>query len=82
MQLERIKSARICLRLAGYGFPALPKSSTASGLSQLLFSSSRTRSSSVLTLALFFSFAASCSSNVCLNLSIMNGGNGDFLAVL
>jgi hypothetical protein len=78
MQLDGIKSSR----LAVYGFPALPKSSTASSLSQLLFSSSRTRSSSVLTLALFFSFASSCSSNVCLNLSIINDGKGDFFAVL
>lgn len=43
----------------GYGFAALPKSSTASGLSQLLFSSSLTRVSKCLTLALFSAFACS-----------------------
>jgi len=61
---------------------ALPKSSLASGLSQLPFSSAFTLSNSALTLPLFFFLVCSCNLNVSWNFSIMNGGNGDFLAVL
>lgn len=82
MQLDGTKSSRLSYGFAVYGFPALPKSSTASGLSQLLFSSSRTRLSSATTLPLFFSFACSCSSKIFLNLSTMNGGKEDFFADL
>jgi hypothetical protein len=59
VRLEELKSVFTAFMLDGYGFAALPKSSTASGLSQLLFSSSRTRVSNRLTLALFSAFACS-----------------------
>jgi hypothetical protein len=58
-RLGELKSVFTAFMLDGYVFTALPKSSTASGLSQLLFSSSRTRVSNRLTLALFSAFACS-----------------------
>lgn len=59
MRLEELKNVITTIMPDSYGFAALPKSSTASGLSQLLFSSPRTRVSNRLTLALFSAFACS-----------------------
>jgi hypothetical protein len=58
-RLGEMKSVISAVMPDSYGFAALPKSSTASGLSQLLFSSPRTRVSNRLTLALFSAFACS-----------------------
>lgn len=68
--------------LQAYASFALPKSSLASGLSQLPFSNALTLSNSTLTLPLFLALACSCKLNVSWNFSTMKGGSGDFLAVL